>query len=181
MFCKYFQINPIPTTVQVLCFYAQFLSRSFKSVNSIKNYLSGVKLLHLYLDDDYPKFDEFQLKLTLKGLARMNPHCPKQALPITPQILLRIFELLDILKPYDATFWCLFLHAFFLMFRKSNLVPNSVKQFDERKQLCTQNIKYDRSKGMLIFDICWSRTIQCGEKTLYMPLVEIPNSSLCPV
>jgi hypothetical protein len=31
-------------------------------------------LLHLYLDDDYPKFDEFQLKLTLKGLARMNPH-----------------------------------------------------------------------------------------------------------
>ena len=74
MFCKYFQINPIPTTVQVLCFYAQFLSRSFKSVNSIKNYLSGVKLLHLYLDDDYPKFDEFQLKLTLKGLARMNPH-----------------------------------------------------------------------------------------------------------
>jgi hypothetical protein len=79
-------------------------------------------LLHLYLDDDYPKFDEFQLKLTLKGLARMNPHCPKQALPITPQILLRIFELLDISKPYDATFWCLFLHAFFLMFRKSNLV-----------------------------------------------------------
>jgi hypothetical protein len=81
MFCKYFQINPIPTTVQVLCFYAQFLSRSFKSVNSIKNYLSGVKLLHLYLDDDYPKFDEFQLKLTLKGLARIHPHCPKQALP----------------------------------------------------------------------------------------------------
>jgi hypothetical protein len=36
-------------------------------------------LLHLYLDDDYPKFDEFQLKLTLKGSARINPHCPKQA------------------------------------------------------------------------------------------------------
>lgn len=82
--------------MQVLCFYAQFLSRSFKSVNSIKNYLSGVKLLHLYLDDDYPKFDEFQLKLTLKGLARINPHCLKQALPTTPQIWLRIFELLDI-------------------------------------------------------------------------------------
>jgi hypothetical protein len=34
---------------------------------------------------------------------------------------------------------------------------------------------------MLIFDICWSKTIQCGERTLYIPLVEIPNSSLCPV
>jgi hypothetical protein len=54
-------------------------------------------------------------------------------------------------------------------------------QFDERKQLCRKNIKYDRSKGMLIFDMCWSKTIQCGEETLYIPLVEIPNSSLCPV
>ena len=62
-------------------------------------------MLHLYLDDDYPKFDEFQLKLTLKGLARMNPHCPKQTLPITPQILLRIFELLDISKPFGAYFY----------------------------------------------------------------------------
>jgi hypothetical protein len=34
---------------------------------------------------------------------------------------------------------------------------------------------------MLIFDICWSKTIQCWERTLYIPLVEIPNSSLCPV
>jgi hypothetical protein len=34
---------------------------------------------------------------------------------------------------------------------------------------------------MLIFYICWSKTIQCGERTLYIPLVEIPNSSLCPV
>jgi hypothetical protein len=44
-----------------------------------------------------------------------------------------------------------------------------------------KNIKYDRSKGMLIFYICWSKTIQCGERTLYIPLVEIPNSSLCPL
>ena len=34
---------------------------------------------------------------------------------------------------------------------------------------------------MLFFYICWSKTIQCGERTLYIPLVEIPNSSLCPV
>ena len=25
------------------------------------------------------------------------------------------------------------------------------------------------------------KTMQCGERTLYIPLVEIPNSSLCPV
>jgi hypothetical protein len=33
----------------------------------------------------------------------------------------------------DAILWCLFLHAFFLMSRKSNLVPNSVKTFNKQK------------------------------------------------
>jgi hypothetical protein len=36
------------------------------------------------MDIDYPQFESFQLKLVLKGLARLNPHCSKQARPITP-------------------------------------------------------------------------------------------------
>jgi hypothetical protein len=33
----------------------------------------------------------------------------------------------------------------------------------------------------LIIRIFLTKFIQCGERTLYIPLVEIPNSSLCPV
>jgi hypothetical protein len=36
---------------------AQFLSRSFKSIQSIQNYISGVKLLHLFKGIDYPQFE----------------------------------------------------------------------------------------------------------------------------
>jgi hypothetical protein len=50
---------------------------------SMQNYISGVKLLHLSKGIDYPQFDSFHLKLVLKGLAKDNPHCPKQACPIT--------------------------------------------------------------------------------------------------
>jgi hypothetical protein len=50
MFCIYFEFVPISTSVQILTLYAQFLSRSFKSVDSIRNYISAMKLLHLYLD-----------------------------------------------------------------------------------------------------------------------------------
>ena len=39
----------LPTSTETLQLYAQFLSRSFKSVQSIRNYISGVKTIHLLL------------------------------------------------------------------------------------------------------------------------------------
>ena len=125
MFRFYFEFIPIPTTINIISLYSQFLSRSFKSVDSIHNYINGVKLLHLFLDKEYPQFDSFHLKLVLKGLSRTKPHCPKQAQPITPKLLCDMLKIFNHKNSY-ATFWCLFVHTFFLMFRKSNLVPDSV-------------------------------------------------------
>lgn len=181
MFCIYFKLKPLPTTVSIMSIYAQFLSRSFKSVEAINNYISGVKLLHLYLDIEYPQFDSFHLKLVLKGLARLNPHCPNQANPITPSMLYDMSKNFDTNSPIDSTFWCLFLHAFFLMFRKSNLVPDSVTAFNSSKQLCRDNYEFDEEKGVLLVKINWSKTIQFGEREIVIPLVPIPNSPLCPV
>jgi hypothetical protein len=42
MFCIYFHFEPIPATDKNLTPYAQFLSRSFKTVDAIRNYISGV-------------------------------------------------------------------------------------------------------------------------------------------
>lgn len=117
----------------------------------------------------------------LKGLARLNPHCSKQARPITPMILCYILTKLDLNNPCDATFWCLFLHVFFLLFRKSNLVPNSVSSFKPEKQLNRKNIVYDKEINILLITIKWSKTIQFGERHLIIPIVAIPGSSLCPV
>ena len=121
------------------------------------------------------------MKLVLRGLSRGKSHCPKQALPITPQILFDMYKKLDMKSSYDATIWCLFVHAFFLMFRKSNLVPDSIATFDPKKQLCRDNIHFDDKHNVLIFKIKWSKTIQFGERELIIPLVSIPDSPLCPV
>ena len=83
LFCFYFKLKPLSVQVKTLCLYAQFLSRSFKSVN----YLSAVKTLHSLLDLSYPDLDLMQLKLLLRGLARSKQHVPKQASPITPKIV----------------------------------------------------------------------------------------------
>ena len=53
MFCFYFGFQSLPSSVKVLTLYAQFLSKSFVSVQSIKNYISGTKTLHLYTEKNY--------------------------------------------------------------------------------------------------------------------------------
>ena len=107
-------------------FIYSILSRSFKSVASIKNYISGVRTLHLLMQYPFPYLNEFSVKLLFKGLSRINPHLPKQAAPITLDILKEVRGFLNLKDCNDASYWCLFLFAFFLMARKSNLVPNSV-------------------------------------------------------
>lgn len=178
LFCTYFKLPPLPTSVNILCLYGEFLSRSFKSVSSIQNYISGVKTLHLILGFDFPSEDWFSVKLLYRGLARQNPHLPHRSLPITPDILLKMYPHLDLSDPLDATYWCSFLFAFFLMVRKSNLVPDSTKTFDSQKQLCRKNIRV--FENYLIVYIHWSKTIQFGDRKLDIPLVKIKDSPLCP-
>lgn len=157
-----------------MCCYCQYLSRSFKSVCSIKNYLNGVRILFLLQGVEINKFSSFELKLTFRGLSRVL-----QALPITLEILEKIYKYLNFRKSEDVTFWCLFLFAFFLLSRKSNLVPISSRKFDNTIQLCRKDIIIQKSYILVRFK--WTKTIQFGNRVLYIPLVAIPSSTFCPV
>jgi hypothetical protein len=95
-------------------------------------------------------------------------------------MLCDIFKHFDMSSLIDATVWCLCLHAFYLMFRKSNLVPDTVATFDSEKQLCRKNFTFNERRNVLMITIQWSKTIQFGERTLVIPLVSIPDSPLCP-
>ena len=179
LFCNYYEIEPFKNSSNTLCLYAQFLSRSFKSVDSIKNYLNGIRILFLISDLNVDIFYSFEVKLTLKGLKRKLLHMPKQALPITLEILTKFYDLLDHTNRVDVTYWCLFLFAFMLMSRKSNLVPISSKHFDKSKQLCRGDITVFQSCLLVRFK--WTKTIQFGNRNLILPLVAIPASIFCPV
>jgi hypothetical protein len=71
-FCFFWGFQSLPSAVKVLTLYVQFLCKSFVSVQSIKNYISGVKNLHSYTENKFPQKDTFQLNLILKGLSRLN-------------------------------------------------------------------------------------------------------------
>ena len=74
MFCLYFNIDYLPCSNETVCLYIQFLSRSFKSVQSIKNYVSGVRNLHLLHGYEFPDNDNFELRLLLRGSLEYTPH-----------------------------------------------------------------------------------------------------------
>ncbi|CAH3195946.1 unnamed protein product, partial [Porites evermanni] len=101
LFCQYFKLDPIPDTLDTVCLYVQFLSRILTPA-SIRNYLSGVKLLHLFTGADYPFTKDFILSLTLRGIARNALYTPRRAPPVTPSILFSISHVLDC----EVTFQC---------------------------------------------------------------------------
>ena len=179
LFCFYFELVTLPASTRNLQLFVQFLSRTFKSVDSIKNYLNGVRSMHLLLGFLVDQINKFILNLSLKGMAKLNPYCKKQAEPITPEILLKIAEFMDFSDKNNIVYWCLFLFAFFLLARKSNLVPTLQKDLVEKKFLIRKDIV--DSGSQLIVSFRWTKTIQKGERILQIPLVEIKDSILCPV
>ena len=179
LFCAYFNFVSLPTTTETLQLYAQFLSWTFKSTDSIRNYINGVKSMHLLLGYSVEHINRFILGLSLKGIAKLNPYCRKQAEPITPALLVRLASCLNFAKKNDIVFWCLFLFDFFLLARKSNLVPTSKKDLLEKKFLLRKDVV---DKGdYLVVQMRWTKTIQTGERILEIPLVCITDSILCPV
>ena len=157
----------------------QFLSRTLTPA-SIRNYLSGVKLLHLFTDADYPFTKDFILSLTLRGIARNALHTPRRAPPVTPSILLSISHVLDCEgDPRSSTLFCAFLFTFYLMARLANIVPKPAKSFDPRRHLTRGDVAVT-SHGLLVTFKC-TKTIQFGERLLHIPLLRIHDSPLCPV
>jgi hypothetical protein len=124
-------------------------------------------------------FNDYSFKLMFKGLARTVPQHVRRSLPITPTILLDIYKELDFNNSNHVTLWAAFLISFFLLCRKSNIVPNSMKKFDKNKQFTRQDFIVDNN--CLLVVVKWSKTIQVKERVELMPIVSIPGSVLCPV
>jgi len=177
-FTAFFNFDHLPSDSEIFCIYAQLLSRSFKSSQSVKNYISGVKTLYSILDLDCSVFDSVDLKLTLRGIARIKQHNPHRATPITPDILLSIYERLDMADAIQAVFWALFVVAFFSMARKSNLVVTEGKSVQNHTLTRTCVRFYN---GAVVVSFTSSKTSQFGGKVHEVPLIAIPGSPLCPV
>lgn len=127
----------------------QFLSCTL-SPPAIRNYLSGVKLSHLFSGLDFPFNKDFLLSLTLRGIARNALHTPCRAPPVTLHILCQISKVLDFeTDPIPCTLFCAFLFTFFLMARLANIVPRSRKCLGPSRNLTRSNVAADQH-GLIV-------------------------------
>lgn len=177
-FCHYFSLVSLPATLDTICLFCQFLSQSL-APSSIRNYVSGVKSLHVLAGFEFSHTNSFQLRLTLKGIERLAQHCPNKAPPVTPSILSQFASVCDLSSVRDRVFFTLSLFAFFLFARLGNLVPESLSGFDPVKHLRRKDVV--SAPHGLIVTFSHTKTIQFGQRRLSIPLLSIPGSSLCPV
>ena len=101
-FCLYFDYTIIPASSCTILHYIVFLANSL-APQSIPNYLNIICIIHLQagykdpLEDDFLHFSYHQL---LRGIKRLIGFKVKQKLPITPEILVRMYSQLDITKQF---------------------------------------------------------------------------------
>ena len=179
MFCLYFSLKWLPASEHVVALFAQFLSRSFRSADSVQSYVSGTKLLHIILNQSCAAFDNLGLKLAIRGIRRSIRHAPKQALPITVEMLVHMYQVMDMANVNHVVFWSLFTLAFFTMSRKSNLVVTNHTL--PVKCLRKADICVTEGYNMLLVVFRWSKTNQFGSRVHTVPLLPISGSPLCPV
>ena len=135
--------------------------------------------MHILNDFEFTFLCSIDYKLLIKGIGRLHPHCPRRAEPITPHILFMLHSYLDLRSPMHLASWSAFLLAFFLMARKSNMVPSSWNKFVLNKHLSRGDIVVGKV-GLLVY-IKWSKTNQFGSRKLVIPIPRLPDSPLCPV
>ena len=142
------------------------------SYGHIKNILSSIKYLHAAYNLTYPEND-FSLDTTLQGLKRKLARTPFQVLPITPEILRSIYSFLDMRKKDDLALWCSYLTAFYCLFRKKNVCPESSAPTRE-KTLHRKHIDIDLKENIVYIYCNFSKTDQFGAKDLVIP---VPGNS----
>ena len=178
-FCLYFSLIAFPATEQVISWFAQKIANGVKSAKTVASSISAVEKLHLILGFHIRGFRNYLLRLTMMGISRGCTFVSKQAQPITLELLSKIYHHVDLSSREDALFWLCCLLAFFLLFRKSNLVPDTLRGFNPAKQLKWQDLIYTGHN--IIVGIRWSKTDQFGRQLKTYPLPVIPGSFLCPL
>ena len=97
--------------------------------------------MHHHLWYSVDNLNEFMINLKIKGIARMNPYCVKQARPVTPEILLQFASVMDFTHSEDVIFGAYFCSHFFLFSRKSNLVPTTKENIKNGRSLLHKDVK----------------------------------------
>ena len=156
------------------------LEAATMAYGSIKNIFSSIKFLHRALNEEFPD-DDWQVESTLKAIKRELSGAAHQTLPITPDILLKMYLFIDTTKAKGLADWACFLTSFYCLLRKSSAVPASLPKFNPVTGLSRRKISFPASNNVCMVLLTHSKTDQFGNNNMIVPMVANPLKSLCPV
>ena len=178
-FCTFYNLDMFPADILQERRYLQYLSEFHQSVDSSKSYVGGMRALHEMFGFKPPTAFNYLYQLTVNGIRRIKGHVVKQASPVTPELLPQIAERVNVNSQVQFTAWVAILSGFYLLFRKSNLVPDSSVLFDGHKQLTQQN--FICMKDCYVARVYWAKNIQFHDRCLEIPMLPNPDLHLCLV
>ena len=145
--------------------------------STVRNYLSGVKVLHMLHGLPYPHSEDFLLRLELRGISRLNPHVPVRAIPITPSVLRCYHQHMDHTMTLHLAVWACALFLFHTMARLGSVLPENCSS-SVQQILSKERVNF--SKEGLLITFLHTKTIQFGRRRLHIPLWR-SSSHFCPV
>ena len=125
--------------------------------------------------------DEFQVNTVLQSIKRKLARVPFQVLPITPEILCAMYEYINIENPAYLALWSSFLVAFCCLFRKANVAPKTLQNFDPIKELSRRKLVVIEEENVVLVYNNWSKTNQFLNRDSIIPLFAHNVQALDPV
>ena len=158
--------------------YLEFLVENKVSVNMIANHVSALQAQFIIYGLPFHILEHPKIKYFQKSLKINRPPTSVTRNIMSLQMLSAlVHECSNI--PFGRVFKSIFLIAFFVFLRVSNLDPHAIPAFDPTRHLTLGDIKI-HPKCMHI-KIKWSKTMQTRDKVHVVVLPRLIGSPLCPV
>ena len=176
-FCDFNNIKPFPATEFKISKFAVYLSDLVKTVETVKRYCATI-CDESELRGYRPVRRGLKFHRTVAGIRRKLHHKPKQAAPMTPELLEKICDVVNTESDKETVVFTSMLTGFNLTLRKSNIVPLK-RMHDSIHNISRQDVRY--GKGVMVFTIDWSKTNQHQQQVDTPPLIANKHSKICPV
>ena len=180
--CAKYKLITFPADAWQLCRYAQYLFNMGRVPGTIANHLSSICTMQAIKGYNIPALKDICIRLHFKGLKRVSGHVKKQAKAMTPQVLIKIAELVNYKDTKQLVCFVALLMGFFLLLCKSNLVPNAMNEknrFNPKMQLQCKGLRIGHR--IILVKLKCTKTIQYGQRSLELPLLPLVSKKICPI
>ena len=178
-FCDTYGLQEMPADEWQYIRYAVYTAERVTTHGTVANYIGGVRNLHKLAGFQVPHPDDAKnLNLTMQGIKSSLAKPVKQASPMTPQILLEIYEMVNFSNQFEVCCFAATLTGFYLTIRVSNIVPTSTKKFNPQEQFTRWHVGLD-FPHVAVFLVEWSKNNQNKGRKMWIPVSPAPDSRIC--